>query len=119
MSVYIIISVLVLIVCVLLIFAVLIQNAKGGGLAPNFAANNQIMGVRKTTDIVEKATWTLAVALAVLTLASTFVIPKGQEGEVRRSEIQDRIPATNMSPDFAAPVAPPAEAVPQLPEEME
>ena len=119
MGTYILISVFVLITCVLLILAVLVQNAKGGGLAPNFASNNQIMGVRKTTDLVEKATWTLAVVLLVLTLTSTFVIPKGQDLEARQSEIQDRLPATNMSPDFATPVVPPVEPTPQQPQETE
>ena len=54
------ISVLIFIICVLLILIVLVQNSKGGGLASSFASSNQIMGVRKTTDFLEKATWTLA-----------------------------------------------------------
>ena len=52
--------ILAVIVAVLLSFIVLIQESKGGGLASSFASSNQIMGVRKTTDVVEKATWTLA-----------------------------------------------------------
>ena len=51
------ISVLIFIICVLLILIVLVQNSKGGGLASSFASSNQIMGVRKTTDFLEKATW--------------------------------------------------------------
>ena len=50
------ISVLIFIICVLLILIVLVQNSKGGGLASSFASSNQIMGVRKTTDFLEKAT---------------------------------------------------------------
>jgi preprotein translocase subunit SecG len=92
MGAYVLISVLVLITCILLILIVLVQNSKGGGLASNFASNNQIMGVRKTTDFLEKSTWTLAIVLLALTLTSTFVIPRGQVVETRRSEIQDRIP---------------------------
>jgi preprotein translocase subunit SecG len=99
MGAYILISVLVLITCVLLILIVLVQNSKGGGLASNFASNNQIMGVRKTTDFLEKATWTLAIVLVTLTLTSTFVIPRGQVVETRQSEIQDRIPVS--APDFS------------------
>jgi preprotein translocase subunit SecG len=103
MGAYILISVLVLITCVLLILIVLVQNSKGGGLASNFASNNQIMGVRKTTDFLEKATWTLAIVLVSLTLASSFVIPRGQVVETRRSEIQDRIPLRDINPGMTAP----------------
>lgn len=65
-----VITVLIIIVCVLLILIVLIQNSKGGGLASNFSSSNQVMGVRKTADVLEKATWTLAGALLVLCLMS-------------------------------------------------
>jgi len=101
MGAYVLISVLVLITCILLILIVLVQNSKGGGLASNFASNNQIMGVRKTTDFLEKSTWTLAIVLLALTLTSTFVIPRGQVVESRQSEIINRIPVT--TPDFSAP----------------
>ena len=60
------VSVLIIIICALLILIVLVQNSKGGGLASSFASSNQIMGVRKTTDFLEKATWTLAGAMLVL-----------------------------------------------------
>ena len=57
---YVFISILILIASILLILIVLIQNSKGGGLASGFSSSNQIMGVRKTTDFLEKATWGLA-----------------------------------------------------------
>lgn len=66
-----VIAVLIVIVCILLILVVLIQNSKGGGLASSFASSNQVMGVRRTADVLEKATWTLAIALFVLCLMST------------------------------------------------
>ena len=66
-----IISILIIIVSILLILVVLIQNSKGGGLASNFASSNQVMGVRKTADFLEKTTWTLAISLLVLSLATT------------------------------------------------
>ena len=66
------ISVLVIIVCVLLILIVLVQNPKGG-LDSAFSTNNQVMGVRKTTDFLEKATWTMGIALVVLSIASSAV----------------------------------------------
>lgn len=66
-----VISILIIIVCLLLILVVLVQNSKGGGLASSFASSNQVMGVRKTGDFLEKATWSLAIALLVLSLVST------------------------------------------------
>ncbi|MCQ2285846.1 MAG: preprotein translocase subunit SecG [Bacteroidales bacterium] len=54
-------------------FFVLIQNSKGGGLASNFAGSNQIMGVRKTADFLEKATWGLAAGIMVLCLVCAFM----------------------------------------------
>ena len=62
------ISVLIFLVCIMLVLVVLVQNSKGGGLAAGFSSSNQIMGVRKTTDFLEKATWYLAIALLVLCL---------------------------------------------------
>ena len=51
--------VLIVLVAIMMIFIVLIQESKGGGLASNFSSTNSIMGVRKTTDIIEKLTWGL------------------------------------------------------------
>ena len=59
--------ILIVLASFLMIGIVLIQESKGGGLASNFSASNAIMGVRKTTDVVEKTTWGLAVAMVVLT----------------------------------------------------
>jgi preprotein translocase subunit SecG len=66
------ISILVIIVCILLMLVVLIQNPKGG-LDSAFSTNNQVMGVRKTTDFLEKATWTLGILLVVISVASAVV----------------------------------------------
>ena len=68
-------SVMILICAVLLILVVLVQNSKGGGLASNFSQGNQVKVVKKTTDFLEKATWTLAICLAVFCLAASFTIP--------------------------------------------
>jgi len=54
---YTLVTVLLFITCILLVLIVLVQNSKGGGLASNFQSSNQIMGVRKTSDFLEKATW--------------------------------------------------------------
>jgi preprotein translocase subunit SecG len=73
---YTLIVILILIVCIALALAVLVQNSKGGGLAANFSAPNQVLGVRKTTETIEKITWGLAIALVVLSLAATTAIPR-------------------------------------------
>lgn len=70
-----VISILIIIICVLLILIVLVQNSKGGGLSSSFAANNQIMGVRKTADFLEKTTWGFAIALFLFSLLAS---PKKQ-----------------------------------------
>jgi preprotein translocase subunit SecG len=87
--IYNLLSVLVIIVCVLLILIVLVQNSKGGGLASNFQSSNQFMGVRKTTDFLEKSTWTLAVGLMVFSVIGSLTIPRAEESE--RSVIEDQI----------------------------
>ncbi len=111
MGIYVLISVLILITCVLLVMIVLVQNAKGGGLASNFSSSNQVMGVRKTTDFLEKTTWTLAIVLLLLTLSSNFVIPRVETQQAAQSEILDLVPAGGGAPgDFQA--LPPATAVP-------
>lgn len=76
---YSVLVILALVVAVFLIFIVLIQESKGGGLASSFASSNQIMGVRKTTDFVEKATWTLAGLLVVFSVATRFFIPQQED----------------------------------------
>ena len=89
MALYTLFSVLIIIASILLILVVLVQNSKGGGLAANFSASNQVMGVRKTTDFLEKATWVLATGLIVLTLLATASIPRNS-GE-KQSRIKDQI----------------------------
>lgn len=62
--------ILAVVISVLLVIVVLIQKSKGGGLASNFSGSNQIMGVRRTNDFIEKTTWTLATCVAVLAIIS-------------------------------------------------
>ena len=68
---YLLCVILIVLVSVLMCGIVLIQNSKGGGLAAGFASSNQIMGVRKTTDFLEKATWTLAAAMVILSVLAS------------------------------------------------
>lgn len=98
---YVTISVLILIVSFLMMLVVLVQNSKGGGLASNFSSHNQILGVRQTTDFLEKTTWTLAVLLVVFCLASSVTIPKnGVQGVSQESKIEvPQAPANLPAPD--------------------
>lgn len=69
--------ILIIIAAVVLGFIVLVQNPKGGGLAGNVAGfSNQFMGVKQTTDILEKGTWIFAAVIGVLCLISTLFIPR-------------------------------------------
>lgn len=102
------IVILILIVSVLLAIVVLVQNSKGGGLAANFSAPNQIMGVRKTTDFLEKATWTLAIILVVLSVVATALIKTQRPvtNEAMQTEVSvDNNFTTIPANTAAAPVA--------------
>jgi preprotein translocase subunit SecG len=100
---YVFISILILIVSILMVLIVLVQNSKGGGLASNFSASNQIMGVRQTADFLEKATWSMAIGLLVLSLAATMAIPKfSSVGEQFDTELRQQIEQT-APVDFQAP----------------
>jgi preprotein translocase subunit SecG len=92
---------LIILVAILLILVVLIQNSKGGGLASNFSASNQVMGVQKTSELIEKVTWGLVISLFVLCISLSFVI-KSSTGTsaAQDTELRDRINNT------AAPAAP-------------
>ena len=65
--------VLIILASIVLAFVVLIQNSKGGGLASNFASSNQVMGVRKTADVLEKTTWGLAAGIMLLCFVCAFM----------------------------------------------
>ena len=117
---FVFLSILIIVACVLLTLVVLIQNPKGGGIASNFSAPNQIMGARKSNDVVEKTTWILAVILIVFSLASNFFRPTG-EAEVTGTESRLKENVENAEvPAQAAPAAPapaqPADATTPAPE---
>ena len=76
-GIYTLFVILIVIAAILMIGIVLIQESKGGGLASNFSSSNQIMGVRKTTDFIEKATWTLAAFMVVCSIICAHVAPTG------------------------------------------
>lgn len=65
---------LLVLAAVLMCLIVLIQNSKGGGLASGFASSNQIMGVRKTADFLEKATWSIAALMVVFSILAAHAL---------------------------------------------
>jgi preprotein translocase subunit SecG len=77
------------------VLVVLVQNSKGGGLAANFGASNQIMGVRRTADFLEKATWTLAGALLVMSILASWAIEKPEKMVKSRIEQQGTRPVSD------------------------
>ncbi|MBN2805335.1 MAG: preprotein translocase subunit SecG [Prolixibacteraceae bacterium] len=93
--------VLIFIVCLLLVLIVLVQESKGGGLASSFSGNNQIMGVRRTTNFLEKATWYLAGALLGLCIMASAFIPRGelQQDSIISDQIQTAVDPTAV-PNF-------------------
>ncbi len=109
---YIFITVLIIIVCILLSLIVLVQNPKGGGLSAQFGGfNNQIMGVKRTTDFLEKSTWTLAIALLGFGLLSNFFIPKeNRSNKAPKSEFETKLGNSKVPVMPTAPTAPPANA---------
>lgn len=101
--------IIVVLVCLLLMGVVLVQNSKGGGLSADFSSSNQYMGVRKTSDFLEKATWGLAIGLFVMCLLTTAVSTTSNETvsvESTMAEIADEyttdLPSNAQLPPSAA-----------------
>jgi preprotein translocase subunit SecG len=104
--------ILLLIACIFLGLIILIQNPKGGGLAGNVAGfSNQFMGVKQTTDVLEKGTWTLAIIVGVLCLFSSLFIPKTSGIQVR-----DVRPTTTTNTTLPQQGAAPQQTLPSPPQ---
>ena len=100
--------ILMVLVSIFMCGIVMIQNSKGGGLASGFASSNQIMGVRKTTDFLEKATWTFAASMVVLSILIAYALPSSNVA-VDSSVFQEEAQQENMvnpmtTPGFETPV---------------
>lgn len=92
------IVILIVIVSLLLMLVILAQNSKGGGLSSQFggAGTSQLMGVKRTGDLLEKITWGLAIALVALTLSTSFFLDDQQEAgyvspNVKRAQEQQTV----------------------------
>lgn len=103
---YLLFVVLMVLAAILMCFVVLVQNSKGGGLSSSFASSNQIMGVRKTTDFIEKLTWGLAIFMVVISIATSYVIPMTTEGSsviMDQAVKEQKTNPLNAPAGFAAP----------------
>lgn len=100
---------LILFICVLLVLVVLAQNSKGGGLSSQFGGGgtSQLMGVKRTGDLLEKLTWGFGIALMVLSLTSHAMLDTQPSNEPR-SVIEERARG-----ESSQQVAPPVPAIPQ------
>jgi preprotein translocase subunit SecG len=104
-------GILVIIASVVLGLIVLIQNPKGGGLSSSFGGfGNQIMGVKQTTDVLEKGTWLFAAIVAILCIISPAFIPKDGRGAGANKDLMENVnskmPATTTPANTATPAIP-------------
>ncbi len=91
---YVFVTVILILIAVLLGLVVLIQNPKGGGVNSTLGgASQQIFGASRTTDVVEKTTWTLGVLLLVISLFSAALLPKASA--VTAATPNGKAPASN------------------------
>lgn len=93
--------VLTVIVSILLIIVVLIQKSKGGGLASNFAGSNQVLGVNRTNNFIEKTTWALAIIILVLSVLSSFV--GSNKADEHKGNLKIEAPVQQQATDFGTP----------------
>lgn len=97
MSTFVIFLVLIVIVAFLLVVVIMVQNPKGGGLSSSFGGGGtqQLGGVKKTSDFLDKSTWALATALIILILVSNLTIDSGSaiESKALDTEETTNIPA--------------------------
>ncbi len=104
---YLVCVLLIVIAAVLMCLIVLVQNSKGGGLASGFASSNQIMGVRKTTDFLEKATWSLAGFMVVMSILAAWSLPHATISEgslIQQNAVENIVTNPATAPDFTEEV---------------
>ena len=113
--------ILIIVACFGLGFMVLIQNPKGGGLNANVGGiSNNFMGVKQTTDVLEKGTWIFAALIAILAMTSTVFLKSGttdsDKGLFQKVNTSATAPLSTPAQQQAAPAAAaPATATPPTP----
>ena len=101
---YTLLVVLIVIAAILMIGVVLIQESKGGGLSSNFSSSNAIMGVRKTTDFIEKVTWGCAIFMVVVSIATAYGAPQAvtEQSVIEKAATEGSATNPNNLPNFGA-----------------
>ena len=94
---YAVIVSLMIVVAVLLILVVLAQNPKGGGLSSQFGGSGgaQVMGVKKTSDLLEKLTWWFAIAIMVMALSTKFFV---NTADISQDSVIENVQQNNAVP---------------------
>jgi preprotein translocase subunit SecG len=91
--------ILIVLACVILGFFVLVQNPKGGGLSGTIGGfSNQFMGVKQTTDVLEKGTWVFAAIVGILCLCSTVFMPKVSSNSTLLNDVDTKAKQTQSAP---------------------
>lgn len=102
--------ILIILASIILAFLVLIQNPKGGGLAAGFAGGANLMGVKRTGDILEKGTWIMVIAIMICSLVINVLTPSsgsGGSGSGLSDQINSTAPAAPAFPSGETPAATP------------
>ena len=110
MSTFSIFLVLITIVCFLLVVVIMVQNPKGGGLSSSIGGSQMLGGVQKTTDFLDKSTWTLATVLIVLILLSSLSFGGALSDTDSKiiEKTETAAPVQNAAPAQSTPAAEPA-----------
>ena len=108
-------TILIVLTCVLLVLVVLVQNPKGGGISSGIIGSNQVMGVKKTSDFIEKLTWGLATSLVILCLFASFTLPNKEARATTGSTMQEQIDNAGTAPQKAPVQNQPVQSQPAQP----
>lgn len=102
-------AVLIVIICLFLIVIIMVQNPKGGGLSSTFGGSQQMIGsVQKTNQFLDRATWTMATAVVVLSILSSLTLPHTARGTY--DDVLDNTAPRTELPAVPAPTQAPVPA---------
>jgi preprotein translocase subunit SecG len=104
---------LILAISVVLVLAVLAQNSKGGGLSGQFGGSSQLLGAKRTTDVLEKLTWGLGISIFVLALAANVIVKTTDAPTFTSPNVEEANQKSVISPNAQTPAADPNATTPQ------
>lgn len=99
----ILLSILIILASILLIIVVFVQNPKGGGLSSEFGSSTQMGGVQKTNDFIDKSTWTLAGAIAVISIVLTIMSTPKKVAQPEQTGTEQQAPGQQAPAGQEAP----------------